>query len=289
MDDLMKGLFGIVMVVFLVALAIYLLILAIPFILYGCAVYYGGRKFAQQLGQFELTEKSYLALSGIGAGVLGLTALMVSAKGAHPLFVFLAVPLFLGIAIPTLALWAYWKQRPYLARIEHLQARAWEWQNTIRKVEEQIARLTAQNQAIQARYGERLRLKEEISSVVSGLCQTDAQVWGVRCRKWEGEYAAMSDQALTERLESPGIHLKTMRQTAQEQLGPTIQACLLRLEELRRQIGQPDGTLKANGATLEALEHESQRLQGELAGLQHEQSQADQEHRAFQSSRIRLD
>jgi hypothetical protein len=286
-DELLEGMVDFVVV--LVCLATYLIILAIPFILHGLAVYHGGRKFGQQLRGHELGDRAHLVLCGLGAISVLVTAVPAVTGAWHPITVLLAVPLFLDLAISTLGAWALATEWPYRERLGALEQQVSQAEEHVRAVNGAMASIAATASGIEAQHADALRLRAELVALVDRLCETDAQVWGVRRRRWEAEFSGLSDAELGRRLRDTSAELgRAQTVPAPEATGPAMRACLLRVEELRRVLAQPDQELARLRSALDRHAREAEQARGRLEQLRLERSRATAALEAFRSSRVRV-
>jgi len=290
MDDLFEGLFGLFLALFLIGVAIYLLILAIPFILYGLSVYYSGRQFRRQTERYQLTEKSYAALVAVGIFSAVLSLAMVTSAGGHPLFaVPIAVLLFLVCAICVLGSWASTKRAPYLVRIGSLEEEERNYLYKIAAAEERLNALQLENERINQRYGRLIDEKERLGKLVREMSLSDAQVWTIRKKEWEKEFSILSDQELRRRKKDTLSLLSSQCAEKSERRLPSVfQASLLRIEELNREAGKPFVTVEKNREAIDRLTAEKQVLEREREEIGGERNREEAAYQAFLSSRIVL-
>lgn len=287
-DDFGEGLATVVAVIMAAALAIYLLILAIPFILYALAVYHGGVKFSGQLRHYELGGTGWLVLLGLGAVSVSAVTVPVLAETWHPISILLAVPLFLVLAVTTLGAWALARQWPYRERVWALEARVREAQERATAVEEEVALMDARARALESEHGDALRTRDELLAVVDQLCETDAQVWGVRRRRWEGEFRQLPEGELIGRLREAGEQLRRATRPGADDVGPAIRGCLLRVEELRRLLRRPDEELARLRGALQTRTRAREEARARAAELRLDHGRAAAALDAFRSSRMPL-
>jgi len=290
MDDLAEGLVGFFLVLLLIGAALYLLILAIPFILYGLSVYYSGRQFRRQTARYQLTEKSYAVLVGVGIFSALFSLIVITSAGGHPLLaVPVAVLIFLVAAICVLGIWASSKRSSHQLRIRSLQEERDTRLSRIGTIELRLNALNEQNERINHHYGVLIEEKQRLGMLVREMSLSDAQVWTIRKKEWEKEFSALSDPQLEQRKKSLLSVLSSRRgEESEKRLPVVLQASLLRIEELNREAGKPLVTLENNREAIDRLTAENQALGREQEEISREHTRAQAAYQAFLSSRIVL-
>ncbi|MGH8545605.1 MAG: hypothetical protein ACREX3_18670 [Gammaproteobacteria bacterium] len=290
MDDLAEGLVGFFLVLFLIGVALYLVILAIPFVLYGLSVYYSGRQFHRQTARYQLTEKSYGAMVGVGIFSALLSLIAVTSAGGHPLLaVPVAVLLFLLAAICILGVWASAKRTPYQTRIRSLEEERDNRLSRIGAIELRLSALNEQNERINEHYGGLIEEKQRLGMLVREMSLSDAQVWTIRKKEWEKEFSALADQQLDQRKKSLlSILSSRRREKSEKRLPLVLPASLLRIEELNREAGKPLVRLEKNREAIDRFTLEKQALGREQEEISREHTREQAAYQAFLSSRIVL-
>jgi len=256
--------------------------------LYGWSAYRAGGRLREQITRrYRLTEKSWLALVGIGLGTLLLSIIAVAISQTYGWLLIPLIVLFgLVTAMVTLDLWAWTKQRPYVREIRELRRLEADYAAQIATNERRQAQLRQENARLERRYGKVLQERQALEEIMRELCHGEAQTRSLRKRHWEREFRALPDGELRRRKE---ITLKQLRTASEkEQLSLTVQASLLRLEELLRQIGEPYRRLQRNRQQLAQLEAEKQRLQMQMNETREQRTRREGAYQAFRSSRIVL-
>lgn len=290
MDDIGEAIAGAIAVVILAALVVGFILMAIPVALYGIAVYRGIRRLSRQTGQYALTNRSELALVGVGLVSVAAAAVGVKAAGLDLVWMLpAALPLFLGAAVLSLETWAGGKARPYVESVERFRTAEASLARAAARAEAAVREHATTAAAVEAQHGTRLAERAGLEGVIRDLSiREDAQIRSLQIRRWGAEVQSLPAAEL-------GVRLAAVRATLaataarEERIRLSLLGGVLRLEELRRQVRAPHRVYSdARGAI--------DRLQAELGILarQHTESRVDRERaeaalNAFRISRIVLD
>jgi hypothetical protein len=261
--------------------------LAVLIILYALAVAYGSSRLARQLKRYELGGRAYLVLCGLGAIAVLATAVPPYMGAWHPLTMALAIPLFLGLATSTLGIWAAAKVVPYRRYCQVLQDEVARAEAEARALERTAATLAAMAAGIESRHGDALRLREDLSGFAERVAEADAQVWGVRKRLLEAEVRGLSDSELVSRLREAQAEVEKPL-AGPEATAAAMRACLLRAEELRRVLAQPDEELRSIRRQLQEHGREQQQARARLDQLRLDLGRATAALESLRSGRVRL-
>jgi hypothetical protein len=281
--------------IFVAVIVIYLIILAIPFILAGLAYYYMGRAFHQQLQRYQLTSKSRSALFGIGVGSTLLSGAVVHALAAHPFFIVpIAALIFLLASIAVLAAWGYAKLQPLLERDRTMGIQEDYFVGRLQKAGQAVADTRAEIDAIRQQAHPFLEEKARLSMVVRSLCTSDeARTWISLKERWAKEFQAFGDGELVGRLRSA---LEKVRILANRSESPTpdrkratLQAALLRMEQLERAVGPIERAILAKERLLDARAREQIEAKQRLDVVKAERLEVHQAIADTRASRIILD
>ena len=284
MDDLGEILVGIILAVIVVVALIYVVL---PIAL----CYYLGKQFYTQLKKYQLVEKTKKVLAIIGgASILIATAIITDSKIHGLLIAPLSALLFLIIAVPTLALWAYTKKRKFLNLKYSSEKRKKSMEAKIKENAWDIEKLTRKNQAIDNKYGSMKKEQEKIDGYLRELCSIDPRTYTILKREWQGEYKKLDDAEIERRKQELATTLKNNRNgQLYRKTEYSIKLCLTKIEELQRTLGKPNNSYDTNKRRIETFQQEKTSLDQDVLRVTNEFNENERAYQAFLTSKIVLD
>ena len=279
------------------AIVIYLIILAIPFILGGLALYFLGRKFGRQVKRhYELTQKSYFALFGIGSGSLLFSGIIVSSLGISPYFALpISVLTFLVVATCMLSVWGYKKLYPFIEEERLLQQQEPDLVSKTQGLEADLQRINREVQDIRQKSQGLLEEKNRLDTVVHDLSiHGDARLWISLKERWLREYNDMPDGKIEETRVATIKDLKKLLQnrngfSAEKDRELTLKATLLHLIQLERAVRPAEMRMQEGERRLRNWTEEHRKAIDTLNSIKTRRTEISQTLASMKTSRIVLD
>lgn len=292
MDDLAE--LGIALLI--AAIVIYLIILAIPFILGGLAIYFLGRKFGRQVKKsYKLTEKTYFALMGIGGGSLLLSGIIVSSLGISPYFALpLSIVTFLAVSTCVLGIWGYKKLYPYMAEERMLQQEEPYLISNAQKLEADLQRINREVEDIRQKSQGLLEEKSHLDTVIQDLStHGDARLWISLKERWLREYSDMPDGKIEEMKVATIRDLKKHMQnrngySAEKDRELTLKATLLHLIQIERAVRPAEMRMREGDRRLRDWTEEHRKALDTLNSIKTRHTEISQTLAGMKTSRIVL-
>jgi len=282
---------------FIAAIVIYLIILAIPFILGGLALYFLGRKFRRQVKRhYKLTQKTYFALFGIGSGSLLFSGIIVSSLGISPYFALpISVLTFLVVATCMLGIWGYKKLYPFMEEERLLQQQEPDLISKAQGLETDLQQINREVEDIRQKSQGLLEEKNHLDTVIQDLSTSaDARLWISLKERWLRAYSDMPDGKIEETRVAIIKDLKKHLQnrngySAEKDRELTLKATLLHLIQLERAV-RPAEIRKQDGERiLRNLTEEHRKAMHTLNSIKTRRTEISQTLASMKTSRIVLD
>lgn len=292
MDELIE--IGIAL--FIAAVVIYLIILAIPLILGGFALYFLGRKFGRQVKRhYKLTQKTYFALFGIGSGSLLLSGIIVSSLGVSPYFALpISVLTFLVVSTCVLGIWGYKKLYPFMEEERLLQQQEPYLISKAQGLEADLQRINREAEDIRQKSQGLLEEKSHLDTVIQDLStHGDARLWISLKERWLREYSNMPDGKIEETRIATIKDLKKHMQSrngysAEKDRELTLKATLLHLIQIERAVRPAEMRMREGDRRLRDWTEEHRKAIDTLNSIKTRRTEISQTLAGMKTSRIVL-
>ena len=292
MDDLFKLALGLA----IAAMVIYLIILAIPFILGGLALYFMGRKFGHQLKSYKLTPRTHRALFGIGIGSLALSGFIVASLRCSPYFAIpMAVVTFFVVAICVLGIWGYTKLYPYMTEERLLQQQEFNLSSKVQGLEADLQRANRGIENLRQKSQGLIDEKNRLNTLILDLSTTgEARLWISLKERWLREYSDMPEGKIEEMIVATMNELKGLLQnkngySAEKDREMTLKATLLRFTQLERIVGPAERGMREGEVRMQGLTEEQRNTLDTLNSIKTRRTAISQTLASMKTSRIVLD
>lgn len=292
MDELIE--LGIAL--FIAAVVIYLIILAIPFILGGLALYFLCRKFGRQVKRhYKLTQKTYFALFCIGSGSLLLSGIIVSSLGVSPYFALpISVLTFLVVSTCVLGIWGYKKLYPFMEEERLLQQQEPYLISKAQGLETDLQRINREVEDIRQKSQGLLEEKSHLDTVIQDLStHGDARLWISLKERWLREYSNMPDGKIEETRVATIKDLKKHIQSrngysAEKDRELTLKATLLHLIQIERAVRPAEMRMREGDRRLRDWTEEHRKALDTLNSIKTRRTEISQTLAGMKTSRIVL-
>jgi len=226
------GLIGILIIFVVIIWILTVIAIVAMFLLYGTSVFYLSKHFYNQTKEkYQLTNKSLLALAGVGVSSFVISAAVFSNVWA----IQIAILLFLVLAITTLWAWGVYKLKktlnPLINTHTNLESQVYDTANEIHNINLRVQQYHNDIEFIKQGSGEQIKEMNQLHVGIKEICSGDRWL-ALKKDELIKKHGRCSESELKRSLEQVKLNSEEDRNCSLEYL-------ILKLRLLELKIGDP--------------------------------------------------